>query len=280
MLQKIKDTVDELLSDPPRGRGKVAEAVIMGLVVVVCGLLVGRAYATSRTVVKVLCTAETIITSIFLVEYLLRLWVAKKKLRHLVNPYSVIDLIAILPLLLPGTYFFQVIRIFRVLRILRLVRYLRDPHFFFGTITRKTLVVARIIFTVSAIVFVASGLIYYAEHKANAQVFTHFGDAIYFSIVTMATVGYGDITPITMYGRWITVLIIFSGIILLPWQIKDLIEQIVLSYTKVQVRCTNCALEPHDPDARYCRRCATELPVSSRSTPGGRTDAGPVTDKA
>ena len=280
MLQKIKGIVEELLSDPPRGRGRVAEAVIMGLVVAVCALLVARAYATSRTVIKILCTAETVITSIFLVEYLLRLWIAKKKLRHLVDPYSVIDLIAILPLLLPGTYFFQVIRIFRVLRILRLVRYLRDPHFFFGTITRKTLVVARIIFTVSAIIFVASGLIYYAEHRANPQVFTHFGDAIYFSIVTMATVGYGDITPITTYGRWMTVLIIFSGIILLPWQIKDLIEQIVLSYTKVQIRCPNCSLEPHDPDARYCRRCAAELPVSSRSPAGGRTDAGPVTDKA
>lgn len=279
MLQRIRNTVEELLSDPPRGNGKTAEAVIMALILMVCALLVARAYTTAPGTTKILWIIETVITSIFLVEYLLRMWIAEKKLRHLVNPYSVIDLIAVLPLVLPGTYFFQVIRIFRILRILRLVRYLRDPFFFFGTISRKTLVVIRIVFTVSAIIFVASGLIYYAEHEANPRVFSSFGDAVYFSIVTMATVGFGDITPVTTYGRWVTVLIIFSGIVLLPWQIKDLIEQIVLGYTKVPIRCPTCSLEPHDPDAKYCRRCGTELPPPGRKGQGSESPTGPAPDQ-
>ena len=142
---------------------------------------------------------------------------------------------------------------------MRLVRYLKDEHFFFGSIQRKTLILVRIGFTVFAIIFVSAGLVYYAEHDANPKVFRTFADALYFSIVTMATVGYGDITPITPYGRWVTVLIIFAGIILLPWQIKDFIEQMLLSATKRSVECPVCSLAPHEPDARFCRRCGARL---------------------
>ena len=259
-LWAIKREVSTWFSEPPTGRGKLVELGIVALILVVSALPVVRAYSHSelhRTIIDVL---ETAITVVFLVEYLLRLWVAKRKVRHLVNPYSIIDLIAILPLLLPGTYF-QLIRVFRLFRILRLTRYLRTPHLFFEAAGRRHLILTRIAFTVVAIIFVSSGLVFYAEHDANPQVFRTFADAIYFSIVTMATVGYGDITPITTYGRWVTVLIIFAGLIFLPWQIKDFIEQMLLDHDKRRIECPQCTLTPHEPDARYCRRCGAKLPM-------------------
>lgn len=266
---KLRSCTETLLEDPPVNRkARLVEAVIICLILMVCAVPPIQAYTDSSWIKRALGLVETCITCVFLVEYLLRLWIAPKKLKHVLHPYSIIDLLAILPLFLPGTYL-QLLRLFRLLRILRLVRYLKDPHFFFGTISRKHLIIIRIVFTVLAIIFVSSGLIYYAEHQANPKGFKTFADAVYFSIVTMATVGYGDITPITMYGRWVTVMIIFGGIVLLPWQIKDLIEQIVLGYTKVRVRCTHCDLEPHEQDARYCRRCGTALSVISEDKGGG-----------
>jgi len=258
-ITDVKQEVTQWFSDPPVGHGRIVEAVIVGLILVVSALPALRSYVTAPAAILVIDAIETTITVLFLIEYLLRLWVAKRKLTHMANPYSIIDIIAILPLFLPGTYL-QLIRIFRLLRILRLARYLKSTHFFFGATSRKNLILARIVFTVSAIVFVSAGLVYYAEHDANPEVFRTFADALYFSIVTMATVGYGDITPITVWGRWVTVLIIFAGIILLPWQIKDFIEQMLTTHAKVGIECPACGLTPHEPDARFCRRCGSRLP--------------------
>ena len=273
-LQKIKEEVSEWFAYPPRGHGRIVEGIIFALIVIISALPVVQAYTDNETAYTVIRVLEIGITSIFLVEYLLRFWVAKKKLRHLVDPYSIVDLVAIVPLFLTGTYF-QLVRIFRLLRVLRLVRYLRGRHLFFGETTLKNLIVARILFTIAAIIFVASGLIYYAEHQASGTSFHTFADAVYFSIVTMATVGYGDITPHTDYGRWVTVMIIFGGIVLLPWQIKDLIEQIVLSRTKRELHCPTCDLCPHEPDALYCRRCGAPLPPPAREEKKVAKGAGP-----
>ncbi|MCD6497834.1 MAG: ion transporter [Deltaproteobacteria bacterium] len=265
-IAAAKQEIRQWFSDPPAGHGRIVEAVIVGLILVVSALPAVRSYVTNPTSLSIIDGIETTITVLFLIEYLLRLWVAPRKLAHVANPYSIIDLIAILPLFLPGTYL-QLIRIFRLLRILRLARYLKSPRFFFGSMTRKTLILVRIIFTVSAIIFVSAGLVYYAEHDANHQVFRTFADALYFSIVTMATVGYGDITPITIWGRWVTVLIIFAGIILLPWQIKDFIEQMLITHAKVGIECPACGLTPHESNARFCRRCGARLPSPDDPAP-------------
>lgn len=258
-LKKLKSEVEEWFSYPSRGRGRYAEGIIVSLIVIISLMPVIQSYTDNPLHLNILRIIELFITSVFLVEYILRFWVAEKKLRHVINPYSIVDLIAILPLFIPGTYM-QIVRVFRLLRLLRMTRFLRDRHFFFGHTTIKNLIIARIVFTLIAIIFVAAGLVYYAEHDVPGTSFQTFADAVYFSIVTMATVGYGDITPQTVYGRWVTVLIIFGGITLLPWQIKDLIEQIILSRTKRQLHCPSCDIHPHEPDAVYCRKCGAKLP--------------------
>lgn len=262
MMKKIKDEATTWFSYPPKGRGRFVEAIIFVLILVVSSIPIVRAYTDHPSAVSFLRYIEVTITSIFLVEYLLRFWVAEKKIRHLTDPYSIVDFIAIIPLFIPGTYL-QLLRVFRLLRILRFIRFLRGPHFFFGQTTLKNVIIARIIFTIAAIIFVSAGLVYYAEQPYPETSFKTYADAVYFSIVTMATVGYGDITPKTEYGRWVTVLIIFGGITLLPWQIKDLIEQIILGKKKRELHCPSCALTPHEHDAVHCRRCGALLPHDS-----------------
>ena len=118
---------------------------------------------------------------------------------------------------------------------------------------------ARIFFTLFAIIFIYSGFIYRIEHAVNAEAFRTFFDAVYFSLVTMTTVGFGDITPISEGGRWMTLFMILTGIALIPWQVGDLIKQLVKTADRVEMPCPGCGLYFHDADAKFCKRCGTKI---------------------
>jgi voltage-gated potassium channel len=76
----------------------------------------------------------------------------------------------------------------------------------------------------------------------------------------MTTVGFGDVIPISELGRLLTVLMIFTGIALIPWQVGDLIKQVVKTANQVETVCSSCGLAFHDVDAGFCKRCGTKLP--------------------
>jgi len=104
------------------------------------------------------------------------------------------------------------------------------------------------------IFFVSSGLFFYVESHANPNVLT-FGDAFYFTVVALTTVGFGDITPLSESGKWVTVLMIFSGIILIPWQVSRIVKEWIHIATKKEIICVECGLRYHDRDASHCKYC-------------------------
>jgi voltage-gated potassium channel len=146
------------------------------------------------------------------------------------------------------------IRIIRVLRIFRFLRFTTDPIFFFGNISIRLLKVIRLLFTILLIFFVSSGLIWFAENEINPQI-KNFGDAFYFSVVSLTTVGFGDIIPISEGGRWVTVFMILSGIILIPWQVGQIVKEWFGFSLKKEVVCPRCGLKYHDRDASHCKAC-------------------------
>jgi len=104
------------------------------------------------------------------------------------------------------------------------------------------------------IFFISSGLFYAVESAANPTV-KNFGDAFYFTVVTLATVGFGDIIPLSAAGRMVTVVMIISGIILIPWQVSRLVREWIHIATKQDIICTQCGLRYHDRDASHCKSC-------------------------
>ena len=82
-----------------------------------------------------------------------------------------------------------------------------------------------------------------------------FGDAFYFTIVTLSTVGFGDIIPYSGAGKWVTVLMILSGIILIPWHISQIVREWVHMASKREIQCPQCGLRYHDMDASHCKSC-------------------------
>jgi len=238
--------------------GKTFDLVVIALIFIMCGVFVLETYDLPESVMKVVKQVELVITIIFIIEYLLRFWVAQNKLKHFFHIYSLIDLAAIIPIFFAQQHF-QVIRVFRALRIMRLTRFLDNPHFFFGSIKPIHLIIFRIIYIMIAIVFVSAGLIFYAEHKINPENFSTFFDGVYFSVVTLTTVGFGDIAPVSTYGKIITMCIIISGIVFIPWQVRNLIAHSIDSMSKMSLACTECGLDYHDRDATHCKHCGSKI---------------------
>ena len=251
----LQDKVNSWLNDQSTIPGRVSELVVGVLIILACSLYLVESSPIHPDLLEALQWVELVITIIFVIEYLVRWWAKDFSVRYLLTPMAVIDLIAILPVFIPAKHF-QFVRVLRMFRILRLLRLVQRQEFFFGQVTTAHLMVLRILLTVFCLVFVTGGIVYEFEHETNPAIGSIF-DAIYFAIVTLTTVGFGDISPITWPGRVVTVIAILAGVLILPWQLTNLISTIVRETNKIDTICKACGLRYHDPDASHCKSCGT-----------------------
>ena len=244
--------------------GIIVDSAIALLILLSAILFAIQTYPLPAGLRPILQLTDQIILALFTCEYAVRLWSAERPLRFIFSLYGLIDLIAILPVLFGflDTRFFRLVR---WLRILRLARFFDQKIWFNRLNGYKGLIFARILFTLFSIIFIYSGAIYQAEHGANSEDFGTFLDAVYFSVVTMTTVGFGDITPVSEAGRGLTIAMILTGIALIPTQVGNFIQQFTKVQDSVRVVCDNCGLLGHEADAQFCRRCGTELPSTMQS---------------
>jgi voltage-gated potassium channel len=257
-LESLRSKVRFYLDDIQTPAGVAVDLAIAQLVLTSTGIFIAETYPLPPQTRLFLDTLNDIILWIFLAEYVLRLWCAENRPKFVFSLYSAIDLLTILPFLV-GVFDVSFIRIFRWFRILRLVRFLEGQTLGGRVRSSDGPIFVRILFTLFTIIFVYSGLIYQVEHPVNPQNFHTFLDAFYFSVVTMTTVGFGDIAPVTEAGRLLTVLMIVTGVALIPWQVGDLVRRLVKSAAQAEVLCLGCGLEFHDRDAQFCKRCGTSL---------------------
>jgi len=248
------------LLDHETALGKVIDIALLLLNLLFVAVYVAQTYTVAPETSELLWDLEVAIGGIFAVEYVLRLYGASDRVAEALNGYTMVDLVAILPTLVlvlfpvsavsPNIGFLRVIR---VVRVLRFYRFTQDAEFFFGTVDDNTLRVVKLLLTVLILFFVSGGLFYSVEAAANPNVNT-FGDAFYYIVVTISTVGFGDIIPVTRAGRWVTVAAILAGIIIIPWQAGKIIREWG-SKEQVNVTCPECGLSYHDPDASHCKAC-------------------------
>lgn len=239
-------------------QGRIFNLIITGLVLLSSAIFVTETYTISVDIRLTLTAINTFILICLSVEYFLRFWCADRKIKYLFSLYSLIDILAIFPFFL-GRIDVSFILIFRWFRILHLIRFTSRKTLLGLVNTEDSVIFLRILFTLFAIIFVFSGLIYQVEHSANPAAFGNFFDAVYFSIVTMTTVGFGDITPISESGKWMTLLMILTGIALIPLQMGNLIKQLIKTANQVEKPCPGCNLHLHDADAQFCKHCGTQL---------------------
>jgi voltage-gated potassium channel len=212
---------------------------------------------------------EWIITIFFTLEYILRIISIKKPIKYIFSFYGIIDLIATLPmyfsLFFVGT---SVLTVVRALRLLRLFKILKHPQFSSqSTHLKEALIASRgkilifIYFMLISSIIIGS-IMYIVEGKEGG--FTSIPISIYWTIVTLTTVGYGDISPITPLGQAIAsvVMIMGYGIIAVPTGIVSA-EFANSNRTKPRAErinpCTVCGTEGHEHNAKYCYHCGAEL---------------------
>ena len=254
----LREKVAFYLEDTKTSLGLWSDLAILVLILLSSAIFVVQTYSLDRGWQHLLETVDLIILIIFAVEYILRLWSSDNRKQYFFSFFGIIDLISILPLLF-GWVDIRFFRVFRWFRILRIVRFWKIEKRLLGITNEDSIVFVRIFLTLFTLIFVYAGLIYQVEHQVNSDRLENFFDAFYFVVVTMTTVGYGDVTPLSQAGRVMTVLMIFTGVLFIPWQLSELIGQVVKTANLVETKCSNCNLSRHDPDAVYCKQCGTKL---------------------
>jgi voltage-gated potassium channel len=209
---------------------------------------------------------EWFFTILFTIEYLLRILCVGRPLKYATSFYGVVDLLAIIPtylsMLLPGTQYLLVIRILRILRIfriLKLVPYISEAHLLMKALRASSRKITVFLYTVLTLVVIFGSLMYVIEGGASG--FTSIPRSIYWAIVTLTTVGYGDISPQTGLGQAVaSIVMIFGyGIIAVPTGIVTFEMSHAFSGKVSTQACLECSAEGHDSDARHCKFCGAKL---------------------
>ncbi|WP_048308124.1 ion transporter [Halomonas sp. PR-M31] len=227
---------------------------------------------------------EWAFTLIFTLELVLRLYCLDRPLRYLKSFYGVIDLLSILPtwlsLLIPGAQSLLVVRILRVLRVfrvLRLMEFLGEGKILVQSLRRSFRKILMFLSTVLMLVIIFGSMIYLIEPPEAG--FTSIPRAIYWAIVTLTTVGYGDITPLTPLGQFLSSVVMIMGYAILAVPTGVFSAEMMRSIREQRYSdeaCPGCGLEEHERGARYCKRCGAWLDEESED-PRKKNEQTPAT---
>ncbi len=210
---------------------------------------------------------EWTFTALFALEYLLRLYCSPKPLRYAFSFFGLVDLLAVLPAILALAFadaqyllIVRVIRMIRIFRILKLRQYLAQANFLLTALRSSRRKIIVFLVTVSSLVTVFGTLMYVIEGPANG--FTSIPTSIYWAIVTLTTVGFGDITPKTPLGQMVASLVMITGysIIAAPTGIFTAeLTQALRQEGQLLQDCPHCGKAAHERSASFCSRCGSPL---------------------
>ena len=205
-------------------------------------------------------------TILFTIEYAVRLYSVRRPLRYALSPFGLIDLLAILPtylsLVLTGAQTLLVVRVLRLLRIFRifkLAEYLRESSVLVAALRASRRKITVFLLAVVTIVVIVGTLMYVVEGEAHG--FTSIPTSVYWAVVTLTTVGYGDLSPATPLGRGLAVVVMLMGyaIIAVPTGIVTMELTRARDLPVSSQACPSCGLGGHEFGAKFCRRCGAAL---------------------
>lgn len=263
--------------------GRIVDLVIIGMIILaVVALILESVPAYNARWGNVFHFVELLAGLVFVFEYIARVWTASNALRYMRSFWGIVDLLAILPLLLSGLdlQFLRTFRLLRVFSILKVVGYTKASATLLDSLVQARTKIGVFLFAVCVLVLIISFTMYLLEPDK----FTTIPEAIWWTIVTITTVGYGDYVPDSFLGKVLaafTMLTAFgiiavpTGIIAVEIRNQGKREEKLLSVH--HVRCRRCGQDEHLTDARYCRRCAEPL---FETTPKPSADDIPTVERA
>jgi len=274
--------------------GRAFDIILLVLIVVsIILVMLESVEDLNRKYHHIFVVIEWFLTIIFTIEYCVRLYVVRRPLKYMTSFFGVVDFLAILPsylsLILVGAHYFLVVRALRLLRIFRvfkLGRYLGESQILIRALQASRVKITVFLMAVLNSVVVIGAIMYLVEGNANSG-FDSIPRSVYWAIVTITTVGYGDIAPATTLGQFLAAVLMILGyaILAVPTgivsaelvqvkddvteEIKEEIHEITHtlehmteinhSHIKTDVMCSNCEHSGHDVDAEYCKYCGEIL---------------------
>lgn len=267
-FRRLQDITHEIIFEADTPWGKFFDVVLIGLILMsVATVMLDSVESFSIRYGAIFYRLEWLFTIVFTIEYLLRLACIGKPLRYARSFFGVVDLLAILPtyisLFFPGSHYLLVIRLLRVLRVfrvLKIVQYVGEADQLMAAMHASRRKITLFIFAVFTLATIAGSLMYVIEGEAHG--FTSIPRSVYWSVVTLTTVGYGDISPETPVGQFIATLIMLMGygIIAVPTGIVTAeITRASNRHDLVLRSCQACSGEFHARDAKFCKHCGEKL---------------------
>ncbi len=253
--------------------GKLFDVVLLWAIVLSIALVILESVpAVKAEHGTLLRSLEWFFTGLFTVEYFARLYSAWHPLRYAFSFFGIVDFLAIMPgylsLVVVGSQYLlavRALRLLRVFRVLKLSRYLGEVNVLTEALRASRFKITVFLYTVLTIVIIVGSVMYLVEGPQNG--FTSIPVSIYWAVVTLTTVGYGDVLPQTPLGRVISsvLMVVGYGIVAVPTGIVTAELTRAAHPAEEQSgankkRCEQCGLETHDPDAAFCKRCGAPLP--------------------
>ena len=266
--QKWRQKLYTIIFESDTTAGKTFDVVLLVLILLSILTVVLESVASfQENYGSLLVALEWFFTICFTIEYVLRIISVGRPMRYIFSFYGIVDLLSILPtymsMIYTGTRFLLVIRglrLLRIFRVLKLSRYLGEAETLQLALRNSIYKIIVFIGAVLTVVIIIGTLMYMIEGPENG--FNNIPLSIYWAIVTITTVGFGDITPHTTAGQFLaTILMLLGyGIIAVPTGIVSSELNKADKAANPQVKaCPNCKPEDHSPDAQYCRFCGIQL---------------------
>lgn len=267
-LRKWQMQLHEVIYESETKAGKTFDIILLFCIFAsIMVVMLDSVQALKAKYGQIFYALEWFFTVLFTIEYILRLICIKRPRKYVFSVLGVIDLLAIIPsylsIIVSGAQSLLVLRalrLLRIFRIFRLVHFLSEMQFLSHAIKNSLRKISIFILFVLTTVVILGSIIYLVEGEEHG--FTSIPQSVYWAIVTITTVGYGDIAPATPLGQMIAsfIMLLGYGIIAVPTGIITT-EMAIAARSKRQGNeaCPNCGREGHDEDARFCKFCGNKL---------------------
>ncbi len=261
-MSNLKHQLHEIIFEADSPAGKAFDvALILCIMLSVLAVMLDSITSFQQRYGNLLLIVEWTFTILFTIEYLLRLYCVGKPLKYVFSFFGLVDLLSILPtylsLFFPGTHYLLVIRTLRTIRIwriLKLAQYLHEWDYIQSAMRASLRKILVFLVFVTTLVCILGSIMYMVESADTG--FTSIPRSIYWAVVTVTTVGYGDIAPQSNFGQMLAALAMILGYAIIAVPTGIVTVELGNARKKVSTQaCPDCAKEGHDADAKHCKYC-------------------------
>jgi len=266
---KLREKIFTVIFGTDTRAGKAFDVVLLWMIILSVAVVVFESVSALRQAYGNAFTAsEWFFTIIFSIEYLLRIYSSPKPWKYMTSFFGIVDLLAILPTYMGLIYdkatfllTIRALRLLRIFRIFKLGRYVKEATILIRALQLSLHKIIVFFGAVLTLVLILGSLLYLIEGEENG--FTSIPQSIYWAIVTITTVGYGDIAPVTVMGKILASVAMLTGysIIAVPTGIisVEIGKAVKSERAGSRLTCTGCGHKQHDRDARFCKICGTRI---------------------